>query len=167
MSTAPVGGRRDKRQPVPSSHLTSNSNAAQPALTLHRQSIAFAQAKKAAEADKEDQQQQDDGDGLQSTLSTVSGLSVPSRPITPTTVSRASSTVPPAPSATHSSDSEHSSLTSTTARKIGNKKRKRMGKSGSTKEYKFEDASSDERSKDNGKAHQSEEPIVQVCILLS
>ncbi|KAM6490940.1 hypothetical protein JOM56_013644 [Amanita muscaria] len=38
---------------------------------------------------------------------------------------------------------------------------------GSTKEYKFEDASSDERSKDNGKAHQSEEPIVQVCILLS
>ena len=41
---------RDRCAPIPSSHLTANSNATQPALASHRVSIAHAQAKHAAEA---------------------------------------------------------------------------------------------------------------------
>ena len=76
----------------PSSHLTADSNAAQPALTSHHVSIALAQVRHAAEAqitpsttvDYHSPKQKDDDQS--------DGLSLP--PITPMTASRAS-TIPP------------------------------------------------------------------------
>ena len=100
---------RDRRAPIPSSRLTADSNAAQPALASHRASIAHAQAKRAAEAariallisaqvtasvDHPPEQQDDDRS---------EALSLP--PITPTTTSRAS-TIPPA-DPDDSEDSDH------------------------------------------------------------
>lgn len=97
---------RVRRQINPSSRLTADSNAAQPALTSHRVSIALAQAKRTADTAQitrdvtvaSDQPEQQ---------------SEPLPPITPTTASRAS-TIPPTTSDPDSEDSDH---TSTAAKK--------------------------------------------------
>jgi outer membrane protein TolC len=132
---------RDRRQPVPSSRLTTDSNAAQPALKSHRHIIALAQAKKAAEAESDPsrnltalsassnnhQQRPDLEDVNQSLPSTSAPSPVPS--FTPTTTSQAGSIVPPATD--HGSDSGHSSIASSTARKKKRtKKRNRTQRSG-------------------------------------
>jgi hypothetical protein len=111
---------RDRRPPNPSSRLTADSNAAQPALASHRVSIALAHARRAAEAQitpsttvdhdhSPEQQDEDQSDGL----------SLP--PITPTTASRASTIPPTDPDI---EDSDHAS----TAAKKPKKKRKRVRK---------------------------------------
>jgi hypothetical protein len=133
MSTA--ARAREKRQHIPSSRLTSDSNAAQPALSSHRQSIVLAQAKKAAEAERDQRDQPEPetttdrfGDENQS-LSTPSS----SLPVTPTS-SQANSTFPPATDDSDG-DSDVASITSTVAPK---KKRKRARKSG-TRSYHYRD----------------------------
>jgi hypothetical protein len=121
---------RDRRPPNPSSRLTANFNAAQPALTSHRVSIAQAQAKRAAEAariallisaqvrnvtvDHPPEQPEQDDDRSEAP-------SLP--PITPTTTSR-TSTIPPS----DLDDSEDSDHASTVAKKNSKQKRKRIRK---------------------------------------
>ena len=102
---------RVRRLPNPSSHLTADSNAAQPALTSHRVSIALAQAKCAADAQiardvtvsSDPPEQQDESEPLP--------------PITPTTASRASTVPPQATQADPDSEDLDSDHTSTAAKK--------------------------------------------------
>jgi hypothetical protein len=111
---------RVRRPPNPSSRLTADSNAAQPALASHRVSIALAQAKRAAEAQitrdvtvdpqAPEQQNEDQLEALP--------------PMTPTTIASRASTIP-----LTDLDSENSDHTSAAAKKK-QKKRKRARKSG-------------------------------------